>query len=286
MLLEGNLQGVQHLGIPVVDIERSKAWYSEKLGFEIVHEPSVPTDEGEIKVAFLAREGLTLEFYQLVGPPLDEVAARRHGHIDHFAFDVLDIEAALKDALAAGIALDEATPDGPVDIPAFWARGARYVFLKGPGGERFEFNQRLDLDPARRTGNLGGWSHLGIPVTNIERSRDFYRQFGFAEAMYAEIPAGDEAIRVSMMERQGFVLEFYQLVGDDLAEVATRRDGHIDHVALDVLDAEQAYRELRSAGLEVLEEAPVTLPFWEKGSRYFNVRGPDGEKIEFSEIIQ
>lgn len=176
--------------------------------------------------------------------------------------------------------------DGPVDIPAFWARGVRYVFLKGPGGERFEFNQRLDLDPARRTGNLDGWSHLGIPVTNIERSRDFYRQFGFIEAMYAEIPAGAEAIKVSMMERQGFVLEFYQLVGDDLAEVATRQDGHIDHIALDVLDAEQAHRELRCAGLEVLEEAPVMLPFWEKGSRYFNVQGPDGEKIEFSEIIK
>ena len=49
ILLENNLQGVQHLGIPVHDIEQSKAWYTEKLGFRVVHEPMVPWRKETLK---------------------------------------------------------------------------------------------------------------------------------------------------------------------------------------------------------------------------------------------
>jgi lactoylglutathione lyase len=82
------------------------------------------------------------------------------------------------------------------------------------------------------------------------------------------------------------VLELYQLVGAELAEIATRRDGHIDHLALDVQSIETAFEKARAGGLDIIEDAPVFLPFWEKGIRYFNVRGPDGEKVEFCERIK
>jgi catechol 2,3-dioxygenase-like lactoylglutathione lyase family enzyme len=286
MLLDGNLQGAQHLGIPVTNIERAKAWYVDILGFTVPHEPTLATDEGDIRVAFLTRDDVTLELYQLVGEALAEVGTRGHGHIDHFALDVLDIEGALEDARAAGATLDESTADGPVALPAVWTAGVRYVFLSGPDGEKVEFNQRLDLDPARRGTNLGGWAHLGVPVTDMDRSRAFYERLGFAETMLAEIPVGDEAILISMMERAGFTMELYRLLGDDLAEVAQRADGHIDHIAFDVLDAASAYDQLTQAGFIPLEEEPVFLPFWENGVKYFNVRGPDGEKIEFNQRIK
>lgn len=35
MLLSGNLQGGQHLGIPVLDIDRAKEWYTNVCGFEV-----------------------------------------------------------------------------------------------------------------------------------------------------------------------------------------------------------------------------------------------------------
>jgi lactoylglutathione lyase len=53
------------------------------------------------------------------------------------------------------------------------------------------------------------------------------------------------------------------------------------------MDIEQAYQEIRTAGLEILEEpAPVFLPFWEKGVKFFTIRGPDGEKVEFNQILR
>jgi lactoylglutathione lyase len=199
----------------------------------------------------------------------------------------LDIDKALNDALQAGAELDESTPDGPVLVAQFWSKGAKYVMLKGPMGEKVELNQRLDLNPARRKEMLGGWNHLGVPVTDIERSKNFYRQFGFTEIMYAEIPADGDAVKASMIEKDGFIIEVYQLVGDELEEINTRRDGHIDHIALNVVDIGKAYTEIQATGMEILEEdAPVYIDFWDKGCKYFNIRGPGGEKIEFNQIIK
>lgn len=80
-------------------------------------------------------------------------------------------------------------------------------------------------------------------------------------------------------------MELYQPLSQVLEEIRARNDGFIDHVALDVSDIDQAYTELKDTGLSPMEGAPVELPFWENGAKYFNVRGPDGEKIEFNQIL-
>jgi len=136
-------------------------------------------------------------------------------------------------------------------------------------------------------GNLQGLQHLGLPVTNLECSKDFYAQLGFTEAMRTDIQPETEVIRVAMMQHENFTIELYELGQSKRQEIAKRADGHIDHVALNVLDIEKAYAEIKSVGLEILEEtAPVFLPFWDHGVKYFTVRGPDGEKIEFNQILR
>jgi catechol 2,3-dioxygenase-like lactoylglutathione lyase family enzyme len=136
-------------------------------------------------------------------------------------------------------------------------------------------------------GNLQGLQHLGLPVTNLERSKDFYAQLGFTEAMQTDIQPQTEVIRVAMMQHENFTIELYELGQAERQEIAKRADGHIDHVALNVLDIEEAYTEVKAAGMEILEDnAPVFLPFWEHGVKYFTVRGPDGEKIEFNQILR
>jgi catechol 2,3-dioxygenase-like lactoylglutathione lyase family enzyme len=136
-------------------------------------------------------------------------------------------------------------------------------------------------------GNLQGFQHLGLPVTDLERSTAFYLNFGFVEILRTDLPPQAQPIRVAMLEKAGFTLELYQLPGAERAEIASRSDGHIDHIALNVLDIDQAFAEIRAAGLEILEpEAPVVLPFWTHGVKFFTVRGPDGEKVEFNQILR
>jgi len=52
-----------------------------------------------------------------------------------------------------------------------------------------------------------------------------------------------------------------------------------------VADVEKAFNELKAAGFTIIEEQPIFLNFWEKGCKYFAVRGPDGEKLEFNQIL-
>jgi lactoylglutathione lyase len=135
-------------------------------------------------------------------------------------------------------------------------------------------------------GNLQGLQHVGIPVTDLERSKAFYAQLGFVEIMRTDLPGAAEAIQVAMMQHGKLIFALYQLDREERQEISKRTDGHIDHLALDVTDIEQAYREICAAGLEVLEDAaPVYLPFWDQGVRYFTIRGPDGEKIEFNQRL-
>lgn len=136
-------------------------------------------------------------------------------------------------------------------------------------------------------GNLRGLQHLGLPVTDLERSKAFYARLGFVEVMRTDLPGASEAIRVAMMRHESFTIELYQLEPEERQEIARRSDGHIDHIALDVVDIELAYQEIRAAGLEILEQdAPVFLPFWDQGVRFFTIRGPDGEKVEFNQILK
>jgi catechol 2,3-dioxygenase-like lactoylglutathione lyase family enzyme len=135
-------------------------------------------------------------------------------------------------------------------------------------------------------GNLTGPQHLGIPVTDIARSKEFYERLGFREVMSAELPEGKESVKVAMMDFDGFVIELYQLTGKDQPGIRARGDGHIDHIALNVRDIGKAFHELKAAGLTIVEKEPVFLPFWEKGIKYFNLLGPDGERVEFSEKLR
>jgi lactoylglutathione lyase len=133
--------------------------------------------------------------------------------------------------------------------------------------------------------NLRGLQHIGVPVSDLEKSKAFYSRLGFQEVMVQELPADGGFIQCVMMERQGLILELYQLVGAELQEVKRRGHGHVDHVALDVRDIDVAWRTALDASLAPLEPSPVYLPFWDKGCFYFNILGPDGERIEFNQRL-
>ena len=134
--------------------------------------------------------------------------------------------------------------------------------------------------------NLHGIQHLGLPVTDLERSQNFYAAFGFATVMRTDLSDPRGLVRVAMLEKDGLTIELYQLPGPERDEIAARADGHIDHIALDVSDINAAYSELKSAGFEVLEpDAPVFLPFWSNAVKFFTIRGPDGEKVEFNQRL-
>jgi catechol 2,3-dioxygenase-like lactoylglutathione lyase family enzyme len=136
-------------------------------------------------------------------------------------------------------------------------------------------------------GNIKGLQHLGIPVTNLQASVDFYQKLGFEKILISnvDVPEENDAVKVAFVEQKGVILELYQVTRKNLEELRSRKDGHLDHIAFDVADVEKAFQELKQENYVMVEEKPVFLNFWNRGCKYFAIRGPDGEKLEFNQIL-
>lgn len=119
--------GLQHIGIPTGDIERSSQFYMD-LGFSLLYQ----TRNGDSRVAFLQLKDLVVEIWE--GP-----ATGKAGAIDHIAIDVTDIEAVFAAVTEAGWSAIE----GEIRQLPFWERGVRYFTIAGPNAEKIEFIQKL-----------------------------------------------------------------------------------------------------------------------------------------------
>ena len=87
--------------------------------------------------------------------------------------------------------------------------------------------------------------HVGVPVTDIEISQSFYERLGFQRAMNATFVHEGEQGKVSMMKREGIIIELYQMPEAELVNVRQRKDGRIDHIAFDVDDINETFDLLK-----------------------------------------
>lgn len=133
--------------------------------------------------------------------------------------------------------------------------------------------------------NINKLQHIGIPVNDLNVSQAFYRRLGFENVMESAFEHKGGKGKVAMMEREEIIIEIYQMPENELYEIRNRSNGHIDHVAFDVPDIDEAFMELKENGFNVVENEPVFLPFWKNGCRYFNISGPDGERLKFNQIL-
>ena len=127
--------------------------------------------------------------------------------------------------------------------------------------------------------------HIGIPVTNVVASEAFYTQLGFERVMQSPFQEDGQTGTCVMMKNKSIIIELYQLPEHKLQEIRDRKDGHIDHITFDVDDIDVAFAALKNASYQVIESAPIFLPFWQNGCKYFNILGPDGERLEFNQIL-
>jgi lactoylglutathione lyase len=127
--------------------------------------------------------------------------------------------------------------------------------------------------------------HIGIPAHDLEVSIPFYERLGFENVMESPFEFDGGFGTCVMMKNHEVIVELYQMPEKQLAEIKKRSNGHVDHFAIDVTDVDHAFETLKKAGFEILEETPTYLQFWKNGTRFFNVKGPSGEIIEFNQIL-
>ena len=98
-----NFKGLQHIGIPTNDMDKTVEFY-KKIGFEVAHE----TKDGDVRVVFLKFR------------------------------DLIDIEEAYK--FITGLQIKILTE---ITFLPFWEKGVKFFIAQGPNLERLEFAQHI-----------------------------------------------------------------------------------------------------------------------------------------------
>ncbi len=128
---------IDHLGIAVNDIEGGKKFWSDILGLSFDGAETVA--EQKVTTAFFPVGESEVELLESTAPdgPIAKYIEKKGTGIQHVAFRVADIEAALAELKAKGVQLIDQTP-------RIGAGGARIAFLhpKATGGVLVELCQR------------------------------------------------------------------------------------------------------------------------------------------------
>lgn len=129
MAISQYITGIQHVGIPTADLDRTISFY-QSLGFE----QAGLFPNGKNRCAFMRLGNLTIETWE--GDPTNPTA----GAINHLSLNTTNIEQAFAAAKQQGLTLVDSEIQS---IPTFWERGIRFFNILGPNHETIEFCQIL-----------------------------------------------------------------------------------------------------------------------------------------------
>ena len=128
---------IDHLGIAVNSIDEGKKFWSDVLGLEF--EGAETVEEQKVTTAFFPVSESEVELLESTSPdgPVAKYIEKRGAGIQHVAFRVEDIDAALAELKEKGVKLID-------QEPRIGAGGARIAFLhpKATGGVLVELCER------------------------------------------------------------------------------------------------------------------------------------------------
>jgi methylmalonyl-CoA/ethylmalonyl-CoA epimerase len=128
---------LDHIGIAVADLDATMKVYTDVLGLKSAGVEVV--EEQKVRVAFFPVGDTEVELLESTDPegPIAKHIEKRGEGVQHLAFRVDNIEAALDEMRAKGIRLID-------EKPRYGAGGARIAFLhpKATGGVLIELSER------------------------------------------------------------------------------------------------------------------------------------------------
>jgi catechol 2,3-dioxygenase-like lactoylglutathione lyase family enzyme len=133
-----DINGLAHICIFTGDMSRSLAFYTDTLGFDVVHRTHLDSGYG---FSIVRRGSCIIELLQ--PDDANQMKSRESRPIDHIALEVKDINTVVAKLRAKGI--NFFTPI--IDDPNLMG-GVRIAFFKGASGEVFELFEYLKSVPA------------------------------------------------------------------------------------------------------------------------------------------
>ena len=135
--------------------------------------------------------------------------------------------------------------------------------------ESFENGQAVMAD--------GAYQHVALDVRDIEEMYKKICENGFEVILETYNEKAKE--KVAFLQIQNYCIESFE------NGQAVMADGAYQHVALDVRDIEEMYKKICENGYEVITDGIEQLPFWDNGVKFFMIKGPNEERIEFCQKL-
>lgn len=122
-----------------------------------------------------------------------------------------------------------------------------------------------------------GLQHVGLPTNDLKATIAFYEGLGFETVYQVKNEAAGED--VAFLRLKNLTIEAYE------NGQAAMQSGAIDHIAIDVVDVEAAYRLAQEQGYQIVSNGVEFLPFWQNGVKFFILLGPNQERVEFNQYL-
>jgi glyoxylase I family protein len=119
-----NLLRIHHVAVICSDYQRSKRFYTEILGLEIIREV-LRAERSSYKLDLRLPDGSQVELFSFPNPPRRPSYPEARG-LRHLAFEVADLDAAIADLTGHGVSVE------PVRVDEH--TGRRFTFFSDPDG--------------------------------------------------------------------------------------------------------------------------------------------------------
>jgi catechol 2,3-dioxygenase-like lactoylglutathione lyase family enzyme len=265
--------GVAHIALFVSDIERSRAFYKDFLGFA---EPfSLPKPDGSLSLTFIKiNDHQYIELFPGLQPGADR--------LNHISFYTDNAEAMRAYLGSRGVKVPDRVPKGRI--------GNSNFNVKDPDGHTVEIVQ---YEP-------DGWSmrekgkylpdtrisqrimHVGIIVGNLDAATRFYRDIlGFSETWRGS--SNDKELSwVNMKVPDGEDYIEFMLYKD---EPAPDKRGSQHHLALETTDIQKSLAILEARPYRKSYTRPLEVRTGRNRRRQLNLFDPDGTRSELMEPV-
>lgn len=133
-----NFKGLAHIGLYTEDIEATKSFYIDNLGFKLDYETvAEKPNNGWLKIAFISLNGMIIEILE----PSDRSLIKKGngGCVDHLTIEVKNLDNIVKALKAKGITFET---EEPIKLNKLF-NGVQVIFFRGPSGERLELFEFL-----------------------------------------------------------------------------------------------------------------------------------------------
>lgn len=263
--------GISHIALFVHDIEKSRAYYTDLLGFKEVFKLDKP--DGSLSLTFVKiNDRQVIELFPEVAPDTDR--------LNHISVQVDDAEAMRAYLASKGIKVPDKVPKGRINNSNFNIRDADghtvEIVQYEPDGWTIRDSGKA-LDGPRISTRI---MHLGILVGALEPAMKFYRDILGFEEIWRGSRDGKTLNWVNMKVPDGTdYIEF--MLYDTIPGPTVRGTQH--HICLEVDDIEKSLADLEKRPARKSYTRPMEIRTGINRKRQLNLFDPDGTRAELME---